>query len=55
MICLRKKENKAKEDEQQNNSIILQIEIPQTYSEKIEDIKKELNTITKLYEGVKIK
>lgn len=50
-----KEENKAKEDEQHNNSIILQIEIPQTYSEKIEDIKKELNTITKLYEGVKIK
>lgn len=50
-----KEENKAKEDEQHNNSIILQIEIPQTYSEEIEDIKKELNTITKLYEGVKIK
>lgn len=52
------KEEEKGEDEENNTEdkpLILTIEIPQSLSEYIEDIKKALSEITQQYEGIKIK
>lgn len=50
-----KEEEKEKDEDAEEKPLILTIEIPQSFSEQIEDIKKALSEITEQYEGIKIK
>lgn len=50
-----KEEEKEKDEDTEEKPLILTIEIPQSFSEQIEDIKKALSEITEQYEGIKIK
>lgn len=50
-----KEEEKEKDEDAEEKPLILTIEIPQSFSEQIEDIKKVLSEITEQYEGIKIK
>lgn len=50
-----KEEEKEKDEDTEEKPLILTIEIPQSFSEQIEDIKKDLSEITEQYEGIKIK
>lgn len=50
-----KEEEKEKDEDTEEKTLILTIEIPQSFSEQIEDIKKALSEITEQYEGIKIK
>lgn len=50
-----KEEEKEKDEDTEGKPLILTIEIPQSFSEQIEDIKKALSEITEQYEGIKIK
>ena len=50
-----KEEGKEKDEDTEEKPLILTIEIPQSFSEQIEDIKKALSEITEQYEGIKIK
>lgn len=50
-----KEEEKDEENNTEDKPLILTIEIPQSLSEDIEDIKKALSEITQQYEGIKIK
>lgn len=50
-----KEEEKGKDEDAEEKPLILTIEIPQSFSEQIEDIKKALSEITEQYEGIKIK
>lgn len=50
-----KEEEKEKDEDTEEKPLILTIEIPQSFSEQIEDIKKALSEITEQYEDIKIK
>lgn len=50
-----KEEEKEKDEDAEEKPLILTIEIPQSFSEQIEDIKKALSEITEQYEGIKMK
>lgn len=50
-----KEEEKEKDEDAEEKPLILTIEIPQSFSEQIEDIKKALSEITEQYEGIKKK
>lgn len=50
-----KEEEKEKDEDTEEKTLILTIEIPQSFSEQFEDIKKALSEITEQYEGIKIK
>lgn len=50
-----KEEEKEKDEDTEEKPLILTIEIPQSFSEQFEDIKKALSEITEQYEGIKIK
>lgn len=50
-----KEEEKEKDEDTEEKPLILTIEIPLSFSEQIEDIKKALSEITEQYEGIKIK